>query len=888
METQQKYVLTPIAGAVAAALSPGSGALAQDDDDQAGLEEIIVTATKREVSIQDIPASIQAITQESLAAMGARTLEDYARFVPSVNVVSYGSGQSTVVFRGAITGSGWLAQATSSVYLDEISITQTGSQPTIRSVDIERIEALSGPQGTLYGSDAQAGTLRIITNQPVMNEFEAVLDAELRGASEGDSSYRGSLVFNVPLVEDKLAMRVVGFSDRDGGFIDNVYGRTADWHGPGDRSDPANNFAPAGFGTLDNAASVEKNWNEDEVYGGRIHLRWEMNDDWAATASYHYQKADAGADAAMDLFVGDLETIRFHDNWREEEFSMSSLKIEGDLGFGQLVAAVSYYDREYESMSDMTTYVHYWAALYCHDSAYTPDYYDDNPYYPYYTIDSFWANPDTGYIVWWPVYCAGESVDADYLSVYYEPAKEDKLTAEIRLQGSGEVFEWIVGGYYEESTDWWGDPFHAPTPGGRVNDQYASSLYQDSISLQFWEWYHGEEFPTATQNWTAGQNTDWEQTAIFGEMTWHVNDSLDLTVGGRYFDRTNVSAYWVNHPGRQFYDEGAIAAGNDDEYREANGGRPLGRKGEETQFAPKVSLSYKFGEDKMIYGLYTEGVRQGGVNRSRGEPFFPNQYDSDLMKNHEAGYRSSFADGRGRLNLSLYHMAWEEYQLQTRDPSFVPCIDPDTGEEDPQLSIPQVCGQPWQTIIANLGEAHITGYNVSLDYAPNDNWVLGFNYENMEAETDSAHDLDGDDVPDLVKGMRLPLTPDYKASAWIEYHQPINFLGANDFFVRAQWSSTGESLSRLEPFSPLDSPFPQFVNPGYDIGDLRVGLVGDDWQVDMFVNNVTDERAIYSYDSGPPIVYQAAQISEGRLHHLDAYVNRPREFGVRFMKRWGD
>jgi outer membrane receptor protein involved in Fe transport len=98
-------------------------------------------------------------------------------------------------------------------------------------VDIERIEALSGPQGTLYGSDAQAGTLRIITNQPVMNEFEAVLDAELRGASEGDSSYRGSLVFNVPLVEDKLAMRVVGFSDRDGGFIDNVYGRTADWHG---------------------------------------------------------------------------------------------------------------------------------------------------------------------------------------------------------------------------------------------------------------------------------------------------------------------------------------------------------------------------------------------------------------------------------------------------------------------------------------------------------------------------------------------------------------------------------------------------------------------------------------------------------------------------------
>jgi outer membrane receptor protein involved in Fe transport len=226
MGHHKKHLLTPVAGAIVTALYPGSSAVAQDAEaseaDNYALEEVIVTATKREVSIQDIPASVQAITQEALASMGARTMEDFARFVPSMNVVTYGAGSSTVVFRGAITGSGWLAQATSSVYLDEISITQTGSQPSIRSVDIARIEALAGPQGTLYGSDAQAGTLRIITNQPVMNEVEAIFDGELRGGSESDSSYRGSLVFHVPLVEDTLALRVVGFSDRDGGFIDNV------------------------------------------------------------------------------------------------------------------------------------------------------------------------------------------------------------------------------------------------------------------------------------------------------------------------------------------------------------------------------------------------------------------------------------------------------------------------------------------------------------------------------------------------------------------------------------------------------------------------------------------------------------------------------------------
>ena len=877
METQQKYVLTPIAGAIAAALCPAHQAAAQDDDAEVGLEEIIVTATKRTVSIQDIPASVQAITQESLTAMGARNMEDFARFVPSVNVVSYGSGQSTVVFRGAITGSNWLAQSTSSVYLDEISITQTGSQPTIRTVDIARVEALSGPQGTLYGSDAQAGTMRIITNQPVMNEFEAVFDGQLRGGSESDMSYRGSLVFNVPLVEDRLALRAVGFSDLDGGFIDNVYGHTADWHGLTDRSDPANNKAPGQFGTLDNAAAVEENWNEDEVFGGRLHLRWDINDNWAATASYHYQKAEAGADAVVDPFVGDLEVVRFHDDWREEEFSMGSLVIAGDLGFAQLVGAVSYYEREIETVWDATTYAHYWTANYCHDSYYLAA--DLGPYY--------WANPDTGYAVWWPVYCNGPSVDADYLSAYYTPAQEDKLTAEIRLQGGGDVFEWIIGGYYEESTDAWLDPFATPTPGGRVVDTAGDSLYANSMARNFYEFYYGEDYSQATQSWSAGLEAEWEQKAIFGEMTWHIKDSWDLTVGGRYFDRSNVSAYWLNRPGRLYHDEGRYD--NDVEYREANDGRALPRKGEETQFVPKFSLSYHLSEDKMMYGLYTEGVRQGGVNRSRGEPFFPNNFDSDLMKNYEVGYRSGFAGGKGRLNLSLYHMAWEEYQLQTLDPSFATCIDPDTGLEDPDLSVPHVCGQPWQTVIANLGEAHITGLNVTFDYAPNEDWVLGFNYEKMEAETDSDHDLN-DNVPidyEITAGMRLPLTPAYKAAAWAEYSRPTSLLGADNYFVRLQWSFTGDSLNRLEALSPLDSPNAQFVNPSYNIGDFRVGLVGGDWEVDVFVNNLTDERAIYTSGTGQ-YLWGAANLGEGRPHHQNAYVNRPREFGVRYMKRWGD
>jgi len=867
METQTKYALTPIAGAIATALAPAHQALAQDTDDSAyALEEIIVTATKRSVSLQDVPATVMAITQESLEAMGAKGMEDYARFVPSVNVVTYGGSSSTVVFRGAITGPDYIGQATSSVYLDEISITQTGSQPSIRAVDVMRIEALSGPQGTLYGSDAQAGTMRILTNQPKMNEFEVIFDGELRTGKEPDNSYRGSLVFNLPLVEDRLAMRIVGYNDLDGGYVNNVYGHTSDWHGLG-----GTNRAPAQWGTLDNAGVLEDDWNDNEVTGGRVHLRWEMNDDWATTFSYHYQKSDQGASNYFDPFVGDLEVIRFHDEYRTEEFKMASLVVEGDLQFAQLTAAVSYFEREWDGLSDITTYAHYWAAAYCHDTYYTLA---DLPYY--------WANPDTGYIVWWPVYCQGETVEGDFFSSYNYIGADDKLTVEIRLTGDGDTLDWLVGGYYEQSTDSWLAPFATPTTGGRAGFG-EGNIYQDSISLQFWEWYHGTALPNVTEQWSSGSHTDWEQYAVFGEVTWHINDSMNLTVGGRYFDRSNENFYWVNHPGRLQANEGFpdAAVPETQAYRIANDGQPFGRSGEETNFVPKVSLSYAFDDDKMFYGLYTQGVRQGGVNRSRGEPFFPGTYESDLMNNYEMGYKSNFAEGKGRFNVTAYYMLWEDYQLSIVDPSQEPCPN------DPDLAIAGVCGQPWQQVIANLGEAHISGVNVELDYSPSEDWVFGLNYEKMEAETDTAHDLNGDGTPNLVKGLRLPLVPSSKSSAWIEYHRPTSMMGAHEMFVRTQWSYTGNSLNILEPLSQADEPNAQFMNPGYTIGDIRAGIVGEDWQLDVFISNVTDERARYTYNTGQ-YEWAAAQTAENRDHIQRVFTNRPREIGIRFMKRWGD
>ena len=153
MRQNPKFVLTPLAAGIATALAPAPTIAASE----VALEEIVVTARKRSESVQDVPVSIQAISEESLKDMNAKGLMDYSRFVPSVSVVGYGNGSSTIVFRGAtITGGGYVAQSTSSMYLDEISVTATGDQPSVRMVDIERVEALSGPSWSHYESIPRA------------------------------------------------------------------------------------------------------------------------------------------------------------------------------------------------------------------------------------------------------------------------------------------------------------------------------------------------------------------------------------------------------------------------------------------------------------------------------------------------------------------------------------------------------------------------------------------------------------------------------------------------------------------------------------------------------------------------------------------------------------
>lgn len=843
MANNNGVVLTPLAAAVSAALAPGGAAQAQEQG--SALEEIVVTARKREENLQDIPASIQAIGEVQLEKMGAKGIEDYSRFIPALNVVSYQPGSNDIVIRGVNAGgTAGVAQSPASQYLDEMPITTTGSQPEVRMYDINRVESLEGPQGTLFGGSAQSGTLRVITNQPDPTQFEASAAVQLKSGDDAGFSHDVSGMVNLPFGEGRGALRLVGFTATEAGFIDNVYGHTPDTH--------QWYTLPDSWGVEDNADIVEDDWNEIDFYGGRIGLHWDFNDEWAATVSYNYQKSEGNGGNHYDPFVGDLKVVKFNKDFRDDEWSSLNLTIEGDLGWAQLVSSTSYYQRESFYESDNTVYTKYyqsWACLYQWDaSVYT----------------GYFVDPTTGYALYYPRYCFGPSSLSDTLTKQQFITDVSRFAQEVRLTGGNDNIDWIVGLFYERTNDDWESPW------GYVTNYN----YEDSIAAQYWDWYwdgQGVTFsaPNATHGWDSNSRISWEQVAAFGELTWRINDQWSATFGARAFDRTMESTYWVENPNTWFNEEFRDPDTNYSTFA------PVMSEGGTDDFVGKFSLQYGFSDNAMVYALYSEGFRPGGTNRGRGDPILPHIFKADKLANAEIGMKSVWAEGRVRFNLTYYDMQWEDYQLAVLDPSYYD-------------------GEPWQQVVANVGDAAVTGLQTDLEFSVANGLNIGINAVSLDAETKSFVDLDGrpseigtDAEFEVQPGWRLPLSVEFKASAWIDYNWQTSFVPGT-MFARLQYSHTGDTVNQLRTNDTANPANPQFTTPSYEIMDFRLGLMADaEWQLDFFINNLTDERAQYTRASGYfELPFSSEQ--DGRDGWDRIYTNRPREYGLRFSKRWSD
>jgi iron complex outermembrane receptor protein len=466
-----------------------------------GIETIVVTSRKRTENIQDSPLSITAFGASELAELGIENFNDYALMLPSVSYQSSGPGLSQVYMRGASDGGDGNASGSQpgvAIYLDEQPVTAIGRNLDLHIYDIERIEALAGPQSTLFGASSQSGTLRIITNKPDVDVLEGGFDLSYGKTKSGDASHSIEGFVNIPIA-DNAAIRLVAWTKEDGGYIDNIAGTRTYGLFTNDGE----------FSTVEenNDNLVKENFNELTNSGVRAALKVNLNEDWTATASYLTQKQETQGVWFQDSNnpngdVGDLQVQRYFPDSMEDKFSQTALTIEGDLGSMALTYASSFMDRDAEFFNDYSDYADYFSTSWIQ----------------YYGCE----------------YYGTADVDCSSMAIFYnDDNKFKRNTHELRLQStSDDPLQYVVGLYYEDSSH-----------------DYRQEWIMEGMA-------QGEDFRQfGDENlwYLTDQKRSDKQSALFGEISYAFTDQLTTTVGARFFKNEStlegVSGYGLIAPG---------------------------------------------------------------------------------------------------------------------------------------------------------------------------------------------------------------------------------------------------------------------------------------------------------------------------------------------------
>lgn len=326
------------------AMSAG-GALAQE------LEEVVVTAQKREENLQSIPVSIQAIGEQKLDELQVADFSDFVKFLPSVSFKTGGPGFASIYMRGVASGENSNHSGPSpsvGVYLDEQPVTTITGPLDIHVYDMARIEALAGPQGTLYGASSQAGTIRYITNKPEIGHWEGGYDVEVNQVDDGGPGFGGEGFINIP-VSDMMAVRLVGWYQHDGGYIDNVA--------------RSRTFPTSGV-TASSAGNVQDDYNDVDTIGARAALRIDLDENWTISPTIMAQKTKANGQFAYDPLVGDLQVAHIYPEGADDRWYQAALAIQGKVGNLELIYAGAYMKRSVDSQSDYSDYSYFYDAAY--------------------------------------------------------------------------------------------------------------------------------------------------------------------------------------------------------------------------------------------------------------------------------------------------------------------------------------------------------------------------------------------------------------------------------------------------------------------------------------------------------------------------------------------
>src|SRR6516165_10768354 len=360
-----KWAGMPLASAM---LAGGGFVVAAEPTETAGqLEEVVVTAQKRVEDVQKVPISLQVLSGETLQNLQVTGFDSFAKYIPSLSYRSWGPGQTAFFFRGISTTNGTTQLhagylPSTGMYVDDIPVTTIGGNLDIRIYDIARIEALAGPQGTLYGASSLSGTIRIITNKPDPSKFEAGYDVKATKWKSGDPGGAFEGFVNIPL-SDHAAIRLVGYYDYTGGYLNNVL-RTDTFQrysptgtpvagGPAGGPDGFPNYYPV---TINNSDQVKSRWNTVETTGGRAALRVDLNDKWTITPAIlgQYQKSEG--DFAFDPKFGDLNIGDYFHPFNKDGWYQAALTVEGKVSNWDVLYSGGYFEREVHNLVDYSQY----------------------------------------------------------------------------------------------------------------------------------------------------------------------------------------------------------------------------------------------------------------------------------------------------------------------------------------------------------------------------------------------------------------------------------------------------------------------------------------------------------------------------------------------------
>jgi len=813
----------------------------------AQIEEVIVTATKTSASTQDIPIAVSAITSEKLDQMGISNFEDYLIQLPGVTAGGSGPGQNTIYIRGvasttpaiSIAGVAGLAPNVA-FYLDEQPLAQPGRNLDVYAADLSRVEVLAGPQGTLFGSSSQAGTVRLITNKPDPSAAYGKLKMGFSTINSGGTNNNFEAMYNLP-VYDKITLRGVVYSDDKGGYIDNVHGtRTveesarfrkegfvrsngvavsgaragfqagagyADADGNGYSDMPGVTFLAA-----DNTALVEDDFNTSKYTGARLSALISLSDDWNLLLSHTTQKLEADGVFFSDPDLGDLEIQSYIDDSLQDEFDNTSWTLTGRVAGLDVVYTGAYTERTADQNIGYSDYMFV------------------GQYLPYYICDATVTYP-------------GASAPT---GTCYEPnmsapshSETEVSTHEIRITTDQDKSTRLTAGAFFSDT---------------TLEERVDFTYPGSIKAMGWDPSAGPGFSGNNLSYQDGylstntpfgpgvifrndvQRTD-EQMGIFGELSYDISDELSVTVGARYYDIEVDFDGSANGSFYNFYGVGSADAqvfgtniadlyDGDGVY---DGQACYTMRGADTctdvsQIPDKATAdgtifkftaSYTPTEDMLLYATMSEGFRAGFLNRPGGYVntaktyTVPFEFGTDDMTNYEFGWKADMMDGRMRFNGSVFLAQIDGLQTTIFDPSIANLFFSD-----------------------NAADAEVTGLEADVIWAPEsiEGLTISAGLSLLDTEITKTLTSSGD----VVAGDSLAFAPERQANVQARYEwQTDSGLTAHIMPHLAHSASSYSDIIRIN----------RDRISGWTMMGLTAGVTSDTWGAELYIDNLTDERA---------------------------------------------